>query len=413
MLLLLAQRLLKRQGTVYPIHPLWPPRKPAPKGDSVMQTRRLGNTDLQFSRIGLGTWALGGGDWTFSWGAQDDAQSVETVCRALDLGVNWIDTAPVYGLGHSEEVVGKAIKGMSVKPLIATKCERCWDKDRKIYPCLKRESIRAEAEASLRRLGIDVIDLYQIHWPQPDADLEEGWATVAELVREGKVRYAGVSNFSLAQLQRIEPIHPVASLQPPYSMITRGVEAELLPYCHDHHIGVIVYSPMQKGLLTGKVTPQWVAQLPANDHRRLAGGGCLGASPSRGHRFHRGRPKAFPDRGDDSGRRLAALAGRPRCRRWSVGETPVCRLRSRRAWPTGSWACSERPDGPGHKDCCRPPDPPSTQSGTAGHRDVGEEAGDPSSHARLNLATPTQEPNEPVSHQTTRMVPSWAWAIEG
>lgn len=268
MLLLLAQRLLKRQGTVYPIHPLWPPRKPAPKGDSVMQTRRLGNTDLQFSRIGLGTWALGGGDWTFSWGAQDDAQSVETVCRALDLGVNWIDTAPVYGLGHSEEVVGKAIKGMSVKPLIATKCERCWDKDRKIYPCLKRESIRAEAEASLRRLGTDVIDLYQIHWPQPDADLEEGWATVAELVREGKVRYAGVSNFSLAQLQRIEPIHPVASLQPPYSMITRGVEAELLPYCHDHHIGVIVYSPMQKGLLTGKVTPQWVAQLPANDHRR-------------------------------------------------------------------------------------------------------------------------------------------------
>lgn len=233
-----------------------------------MQTRRLGNTDLVFSRIGLGTWALGGGDWTFSWGAQDDALSIETIHRALDLGINWIDTAAVYGLGHSEEVLGKALAGMSVKPIIATKCERCWDKDGKIYTCLKRESVRAEAEASLRRLGIDVIDLYQIHWPQPDEDLEEAWAAVAELIREGKVRYAGVSNFNLAQLERIQPIHPVASLQPPYSMLARGVEAELLPYCHEHQIGVICYSPMQKGLLTGKVTPEWVAQLPADDHRR-------------------------------------------------------------------------------------------------------------------------------------------------
>lgn len=233
-----------------------------------MQTRRLGNTDLVFSRIGLGTWALGGGDWTFSWGAQDDAQSIETVHRALDLGINWIDTAAVYGLGHSEEVVGKALAGMRVKPLVATKCARCWDQDGKIYSCLKRESVRAEAEASLRRLGIEVIDLYQIHWPQPDEDLEEGWAAVAELIREGKVRYAGVSNFGVAQLQRIQPIHPVASLQPPYSMLARGVEAELLPYCHAHGIGVISYSPMQKGLLTAKVTPQWVAQLPADDHRR-------------------------------------------------------------------------------------------------------------------------------------------------
>ena len=233
-----------------------------------MHTQRLGNTDLRLSRIGLGTWALGGGDWTFSWGAQDDAESIRTIRRALDLGINWIDTAPVYGLAHSEEVVGKALKGITPKQLIATKCGRCWDKDRKIYPCLKRESIRAEAEASLRRLGIDVIDLYQIHWPQPDADIEEGWTAVAELVREGKVRYAGVSNFSLAQLKRIQPIHPVASLQPPYSMLARGVEAELLPYCHEHHIGVIAYSPMQKGLLTGKVTPQWVTQLPADDHRR-------------------------------------------------------------------------------------------------------------------------------------------------
>lgn len=233
-----------------------------------MQTRRLGNTELVLSRIGLGTWALGGGDWTFSWGPQDDALSVKTVHRALELGINWIDTAPVYGLGHSEEVVGRTLKGMKARPLVATKCGRCWGSDRKIYSCLKRPSIRAEAEASLRRLGIEVIDLYQIHWPQPDEDIEEGWAAVAELVREGKVRYAGVSNFSLAQLERIRPIHPVASVQPPYSMLARGVEADLLPYCREHQIGVVAYSPMQKGLLTGKVTPEWVAQLPADDHRR-------------------------------------------------------------------------------------------------------------------------------------------------
>ena len=182
--------------------------------------------------------------------------------------MNWIDTAPVYGLGHAEEIVGQAIRGMATRPLVATKCERCWDKERQIYPCLKRESVRAEAEASLRRLGIEAIDLYQVHWPQPDEDLEEGWAAVAELVREGKVRWAGVSNFSLAQLRRIQAIHPVASLQPPYSMLARGVEAELLPYCAANAIGVVVYSPMQKGLLTGKVTPQRVAHLPADDHRR-------------------------------------------------------------------------------------------------------------------------------------------------
>lgn len=233
-----------------------------------MQTRRLGNTELVLSRIGLGTWALGGGDWTFSWGPQDDELSVKTVHRALELGINWIDTAPVYGLGHSEEVIGRALKGMRAKPLVATKCGRCWGNDRKIYSCLKRQSIRAEAEASLRRLGIEVIDLYQIHWPQPDEDIEEGWSAVAELIREGKVRYGGVSNFSLAQLNRIQPIHPVASIQPPYSMLARGVEAELLPYCGQHQIGVVAYSPMQKGLLTGKVTPEWVAQLPADDHRR-------------------------------------------------------------------------------------------------------------------------------------------------
>ena len=233
-----------------------------------METRRLGNTDLHLTEIGLGTWAMGGSDWKFSWGPQDDEQSIRTVRRAMELGVNWIDTAAVYGLGHAEEVVGKAIKGLRDRPLVATKCERCWDKDKRIYGCLKRESVRAEAEASLRRVGIDAIDLYQVHRPLPEEDLEEGWAAVAELVREGKVRYAGVSNFSVAQLRRVQAIHPVASLQPPYSMLALGAEAELLPYCAANASASLPTAPMQKGLLTGKVTPERVAQMPADDHRR-------------------------------------------------------------------------------------------------------------------------------------------------
>jgi aryl-alcohol dehydrogenase-like predicted oxidoreductase len=233
-----------------------------------MDTRQLGSTDLHLTEIGLGTWAMGGGQWKFSWGPQDDAQSLGAIHRALELGINWIDTAPVYGLGHAEEIVGRAIHGMRQRPLIATKCERRWDEKRQIYPCLKRESIRSEAEASLRRLGVEVIDLYQVHWPQPDEDLEEGWGAIAELVREGKVRWAGASNFNLAQLRRAQAIHPVASLQPPYSMLVRGVEEEILPWCAAEEVGVLAYSPMQKGLLTGKVTPEWIEQLPADDHRR-------------------------------------------------------------------------------------------------------------------------------------------------
>ena len=233
-----------------------------------MQTRQLGNTRLQLTTIGLGTWAIGGGNWEFGWGPQDDRESIRTIRRALDLGVNWIDTAAVYGLGHGEEIVGRALSGMRDRPLVATKCERCWDEQGRIVRRLKRESVRAEAEDSLRRLGIDVIDLYQIHWPQPDEDIEEAWETIGELIRAGKIRYGGVSNFNVSQLKRVQAIHPVASLQPPYSMLTRDVEAELLPYCADQQIGVIVYSPMQKGLLTGKVTAEWVASLPPDDHRR-------------------------------------------------------------------------------------------------------------------------------------------------
>ena len=234
-----------------------------------MKLRKLGRSDLHLTPVGLGTWAMGGGDWKFGWGPQDDAQSIRTIHEALDLGVNWLDTAPVYGLGHCEDIVGRALKELKGRrPILSTKCERCWDDERQIIPRLKRASIRREIEDSLRRLGVEVIDMYQIHWPQPDEDIEEGWSAIAELVQEGKVRWAGVSNFNVAQLKRLQPIHPVAFLQPPYSLLNRGIEAEILPYCEANDIGLIPYSPMQKGLLSGKVTQAWVDALPATDHRR-------------------------------------------------------------------------------------------------------------------------------------------------
>jgi aryl-alcohol dehydrogenase-like predicted oxidoreductase len=179
-----------------------------------MKTRKLGSTDFHLTTIGLGTWAIGG-PWQFGWGTQDDQESISTIRRALELGINWIDTAPAYGLGHSEEVVGQAIQGLAEKPIIATKCGRAWGEDGRLYGNLKRDGIRAETEASLRRLRVEAIDLYQIHWPDPDEGLEEGWAAIADLVKEGKLRYAGVCNFSVEQLKRIQPIHPVASSQPP------------------------------------------------------------------------------------------------------------------------------------------------------------------------------------------------------
>lgn len=233
-----------------------------------MQYRKLGWTDLRLSVIGFGSWALGGGGWRYSWGPQDDEDSIKAIHRAIDLGVNWIDTAAVYGLGHSEEVVGKAIKGMSERPIIATKCGRVWDENGNIFGNLTRESIKREVEASLKRLQVDVIDLYQIHWPDPEEYIEEAWSTMADLVKEGKVRYIGVSNFSVEQMKRIEHIHPVASLQPPYSMLRRDIEDEILPYCKEKNIGVVVYSPMQKGLLTGKYNVETVKNLAPDDHRR-------------------------------------------------------------------------------------------------------------------------------------------------
>jgi aryl-alcohol dehydrogenase-like predicted oxidoreductase len=233
-----------------------------------MKTRELGNTGEALTVLGLGTWAIGG-EWQYGWGPQDDEESIAAIHRALDLGIKWIDTAPAYGLGHSEEVVGRAIAGVRDEVFIATKCSRVWDEGSpSVYGRLTAESVRQEAEASLRRLSVDTIDLYQIHWPDPDAQIEEGWSAIADLIQAGKVRYGGVSNFSVAQLERIRPIHPVASLQPPYNMIRRGIEDDLLPYCAEHGIGVVVYSPMQSGLLTGKYDRARIEDLPDGDWRK-------------------------------------------------------------------------------------------------------------------------------------------------
>lgn len=233
-----------------------------------MQTRNLGNSDLAITPIGVGAWAMGGSGWAFSWGPQDDADSIAAIRAMLDRGVNWIDTAAVYGLGHAEEVVGRALQGVSPRPYVFTKCGRNWNPQREIVKCLKRDAIRQECENSLRRLRVDVIDLYQIHWPEPDEDVEEGWATLTELQREGKVRYIGVSNFSVAQTQRAEAIAPVTSTQPPYSLASPEAEADVLPYALARGIGVIVYSPMKNGLLTGEMTRERIAALPEEDFRR-------------------------------------------------------------------------------------------------------------------------------------------------
>jgi aryl-alcohol dehydrogenase-like predicted oxidoreductase len=235
-----------------------------------MRKKRLGNSDLELTPIGIGAWAMGGGGWQFAWGPQDDDESIAAIHAALDRGVNWIDTAAVYGLGHSEEVVARALEGRANRPYVFTKCERVWNEQRQIQKSLKGDSIRRECEDSLRRLKVDVIDLYQIHWPEPDDDIEEGWETLSRLKEEGKVRWIGVSNFNATQLERARRIAPITSLQPPYSAISPEIEAETLPYCHRHGIGVIVYSPMKSGLLTGKMTQERVAAMPEDDFRRRA-----------------------------------------------------------------------------------------------------------------------------------------------
>src|ERR1700731_2846203 len=236
-----------------------------------METRKLGNSGIKITPVGFGAWAIGGSGWEFAWGPQDDADSIAALRRSLELGVNWIDTAAVYGLGHSEEVVARALKEWSgPKPYIFTKCGLHWDAMGQVRKVINANSIRAEVEYSLRRLSVDVIDLYQIHWP-PDPDsseLEEGWSTLADLKREGKVRWIGVSNFSVQQLRRAQAIAPVTSLQPPYSLVHRYIEDEILRYCLRQGIGVIVYSPMASGLLTGAMTSERAAALPKDDWRR-------------------------------------------------------------------------------------------------------------------------------------------------
>ncbi|MGH8651745.1 MAG: aldo/keto reductase [Gammaproteobacteria bacterium] len=236
-----------------------------------MQTRALGKTELQLTSIGLGTWAIGG-PWDYGWGPQSDADSIDTIQRALDLGINWIDTAPAYGLGHGEEVVGRAIRGRRNQVILATKCGLVWEgESQSVFGRLTSASIQKEAEDSLRRLGTNVIDLYQIHWPNPAEDIEEAWEAIHGLSQQGKVRYGGVSNFGVQQMERIHKIHPIASLQPPYSLLDRAVEAEILPFCKEHELGVIAYGPMAYGLLTGKYTGESLQALPNDDWR------CKGA----------------------------------------------------------------------------------------------------------------------------------------
>jgi aryl-alcohol dehydrogenase-like predicted oxidoreductase len=239
-----------------------------PAAATGLATTELGRTGLEITRVGFGAWAIGGGGWEFGWGPQQDDQSVAAIRRALEHGVNWIDTAAAYGFGRSEAIVGRALEGLDERPYVFTKCSLLEGDGRRVVHSLKRDSILREAQRSLERLGIDAIDLYQIHWPIPDEDIEEGWGALAELKQQGLVRHIGVSNFDLPQLERIQEVAPVETLQPEYSLIERDVEREILPFCERHDIGVIVYSPMSSGLLTGAMTPQRIEDLPDDDWRR-------------------------------------------------------------------------------------------------------------------------------------------------
>jgi aryl-alcohol dehydrogenase-like predicted oxidoreductase len=232
-----------------------------------LRTSQLGTTGMEITRVGFGAWAIGGGGWEFGWGPQQDAESIAAIHRALELGINWIDTAAAYGFGRSEQVVGRAIAGLDERPLVFTKASLLDDGTGHVRHSLKRDSVLREAEASVKRLGLDAIDLYQIHWPDPEPDIEEGWSALAELKEQGLVRHIGVSNFDARQLRRIQSIAPVETLQPPYSLVDRAAEDEILPYAERSGIGVIVYSPMGSGLLTGAMTRERIEKLPADDWR--------------------------------------------------------------------------------------------------------------------------------------------------
>lgn len=232
-----------------------------------MNTRELGKDGLQITEIGLGAWAIGGA-WAWGWGDQEDEASVQTIHKALDLGINWIDTAPVYGLGHSEMIVGQTVKDRRSEILIATKCGLVWDDQKNITNNNRPESIRKECEDSLRRLGTDYIDLYQIHWPDEKVAVEDSWGEMTRLQEEGKVRFIGVSNFDVPLLEKCQAIAPISSLQPPYSMVNRFIEREILPWCKENNVGVVAYSPLQNGLLTGKFSLDFIETLAENDWRR-------------------------------------------------------------------------------------------------------------------------------------------------
>ena len=332
-----------------------------------LRTTELGSTGLEITRVGLGAWAIGGGGFEWSWGAQEDEESVAAIHRALELGVNWIDTAAQYGFGHSEEVVGQAIAGLDERPFIFTKGGQPQGPGGATLHDLTRDGLRRELEGSLSRLGLEAVDLYQIHWPIPDEQIEEGWAALVELRDEGLTRHIGVSNFSVEQLRRVQAIAPVETLQPPYSLIAREVEDEILPFAEREGIGVIVYSPMGSGLLSGSMTRERIDALPDDDWRRrspefrdprLAGAPGPGRAPSGRGRAPRHDPGCGRRRLDApqssrrrSNRRLPpAGPGRPDRRRGRISSSTTTTSRRSKAQRESSAAeqlrLADRPDVP-------------------------------------------------------------------